>query len=77
MTSLVMGFGFHRSPTAAMMMGDDFHKFGRGRFDRNELSNMNMGGVNPSSRQIYLTFPADSTFREEDVSGYFRYLIKV
>ncbi|GMP72405.1 hypothetical protein CsSME_00030457 [Camellia sinensis var. sinensis] len=22
--------------------------------------------VNPGSRQIYLTFPADSTFREED-----------
>ncbi|KAF4361083.1 hypothetical protein F8388_016892 [Cannabis sativa] len=29
------------------------------------------GGVNPASRQIYLTFPADSTFREEDVSSYF------
>ncbi|GMN26208.1 hypothetical protein TIFTF001_001223, partial [Ficus carica] len=28
-------------------------------------------GVNPSARQIYLTFPADSTFREEDVSNYF------
>ncbi|KAH7672404.1 CCCH zinc finger domain-containing protein [Dioscorea alata] len=27
--------------------------------------------VNPGSRQIYLTFPADSTFREEDVSNYF------
>ncbi|XP_073063684.1 zinc finger CCCH domain-containing protein 53-like isoform X2 [Primulina eburnea] len=24
-----------------------------------------------SSRQIYLTFPSDSTFKEEDVSGYF------
>jgi hypothetical protein len=29
--------------------------------------------MNPGSRQIYLTFPADSTFREEDVSNYFRY----
>ena len=29
--------------------------------------------INPGSRQIYLTFPADSTFREEDVSNYFRY----
>ncbi|CAN0891847.1 Zinc finger CCCH domain-containing protein 22, partial [Linum grandiflorum] len=28
-----------------------------------------LGG--PSARQIYLTFPADSTFREEDVSNYF------
>ncbi|KAL2667121.1 hypothetical protein AAZV13_01G051300 [Glycine max] len=27
--------------------------------------------VNPASRQIYLTFPTDSTFREEDVSNYF------
>ncbi|SPT16303.1 unnamed protein product [Triticum aestivum] len=27
--------------------------------------------MNPGSRQIYLTFPADSTFREEDVSNYF------
>ena len=27
--------------------------------------------VNPASRQIYLTFPADSTFREEEVSNYF------
>ncbi|XP_057789784.1 zinc finger CCCH domain-containing protein 23-like [Salvia miltiorrhiza] len=26
---------------------------------------------NPGSRQIYLTFPADSTFKEEDVSTYF------
>ncbi|CAN1755462.1 Zinc finger CCCH domain-containing protein 53 [Linum perenne] len=28
-------------------------------------------GGGPSARQIYLTFPADSTFREEDVSSYF------
>ncbi|KAG6487440.1 hypothetical protein ZIOFF_056026 [Zingiber officinale] len=27
--------------------------------------------ANPSSRQIYLTFPADSTFSEDDVSNYF------
>ncbi|CAL0304327.1 unnamed protein product [Lupinus luteus] len=26
---------------------------------------------NPSSRQIYLTFPAESTFKDEDVSEYF------
>jgi len=25
-----------------------------------------------ASRQIYLTFPADSTFSEADVSNYFR-----
>ncbi|CAH9070575.1 unnamed protein product [Cuscuta europaea] len=29
------------------------------------------GYSNPSSCQIYLTFPADSTFTEEDVSSYF------
>ncbi|KAE8689644.1 putative calcium-transporting ATPase 11, plasma membrane-type-like [Hibiscus syriacus] len=44
---------------AALMMGDDMNKFNRA------------GMVNPASRQIYLTFPADSTFREEDVSNYF------
>ncbi|CAN1132506.1 Zinc finger CCCH domain-containing protein 46 [Linum perenne] len=49
---------------AALMNGEDMHKFGRARLDRNDL-------VNPASRQIYLTFPADSTFREEDVSNYF------
>jgi hypothetical protein len=46
------------------------HKFtGRPRLDRADLASM----MNPASRQIYLTFPADSTFREEDVSNYFRY----
>ncbi|XP_050385807.1 zinc finger CCCH domain-containing protein 53 isoform X2 [Argentina anserina] len=59
---------------AALMMGDDIHKFSRSpRMERNEFSMINGGGgmVNPASRQIYLTFPADSTFREEDVSNYF------
>ncbi|BBG96455.1 zinc finger CCCH-type family protein / RNA recognition motif-containing protein [Prunus dulcis] len=58
---------------AALMMGDDMHKFSRSRLERTDFS-MNGGGagmVNPASRQIYLTFPADSTFREEDVSNYF------
>ncbi|XP_076939510.1 zinc finger CCCH domain-containing protein 53-like [Bidens hawaiensis] len=50
---------------AALMIGDDMNKFGR---SRNKFS---MGMLNPGSRQIYLTFPADSTFREEDVSNYF------
>jgi hypothetical protein len=50
--------------------GDDAHKFmGRPRLDRADFASI----MNPGSRQIYLTFPADSTFREEDVSGYFRY----
>ncbi|XP_072959855.1 zinc finger CCCH domain-containing protein 53-like [Typha angustifolia] len=42
--------------------------FGRSRLlERSDFSSM----MNPGSRQIYLTFPADSTFREEDVSNYF------
>ncbi|XP_061960337.1 zinc finger CCCH domain-containing protein 22-like isoform X1 [Populus nigra] len=53
-----------RAAAAALMMGEDMHKFARSRLDRNDL-------INPASRQIYLTFPADSTFREEDVSNYF------
>ncbi|KAL0419545.1 UNVERIFIED_CONTAM: Zinc finger CCCH domain-containing protein 22 [Sesamum radiatum] len=40
---------------------------------RCDLSPMGFGaGASSSSRQIYLTFPADSTFKEEDVSNYFR-----
>ncbi|XP_016448437.2 zinc finger CCCH domain-containing protein 46 isoform X2 [Nicotiana tabacum] len=61
-----------RSAAAAFMMGEEFHKFGRCRPDRSDFSAMAMGGIsNSSSRQIYLTFPADSTFKEEDVSNYF------
>lgn len=55
---------------AALMMGEEMNKFGRSRLDRSDFS---MGMLNPGSRQIYLTFPADSTFREEDVSNYFRF----
>ncbi|XP_024996709.1 zinc finger CCCH domain-containing protein 55-like isoform X3 [Cynara cardunculus var. scolymus] len=61
-----------RSPSAALMMGEDFHKFGRFRPDRHDLAAMGLGNSSSSSRQIYLTFPADSTFKEEDVSNYFR-----
>ncbi|KAF8403751.1 hypothetical protein HHK36_011855 [Tetracentron sinense] len=57
---------------AALMMGEDVHKFGRSRLERNDFpATGGAGMVNPGSRQIYLTFPADSTFREEDVSNYF------
>ncbi|XP_020552658.1 zinc finger CCCH domain-containing protein 46 isoform X2 [Sesamum indicum] len=39
---------------------------------RHDYSSMGLAaGASPSSRQIYLTFPADSTFKEEDVSSYF------
>lgn len=58
------------------MMGDDMNKFNRSRLERNGFSiNGEAGMINPASRQIYLTFPADSTFREEDVSTYFRFLL--
>lgn len=30
------------------------------------------GGTVTGSRQIYLTFPAESTFTEQDVSNYFK-----
>uniref|UniRef100_A0ACD5W774 Uncharacterized protein n=2 Tax=Avena sativa TaxID=4498 RepID=A0ACD5W774_AVESA len=54
---------------AAMLLaaGDDMHRFSlrSPRMDRADLSN------NHGARQIYLTFPADSSFTEEDVSSYF------
>ncbi|KAK2974121.1 hypothetical protein RJ640_025470 [Escallonia rubra] len=59
---------------AALMMGEEMQKFGRSPrgIDRSEFfMNGGSGIMNPGSRQIYLTFPADSTFREEDVSNYF------
>lgn len=64
-----------RAAAAALMMSEDLHKFGRFRLERNEFSLNSPGMVNPASRQIYLTFPADSTFREEDVSNYFRFFL--
>ncbi|KAK4770606.1 hypothetical protein SAY87_031138 [Trapa incisa] len=54
---------------AALMMGEDIYKYGRSRLERNDFSVSGM--ASPASRQIYLTFPADSTFKEEDVSNYF------
>ncbi|ONK77850.1 uncharacterized protein A4U43_C02F11390 [Asparagus officinalis] len=50
-----------------MLVGDESKFMGRSRIDRSEFAGM----VNPTSRQIYLTFLADNTFREEDVSNYF------
>lgn len=59
------------------MMSEELQKFGRSRLERNDFSlNSPTGMINPASRQIYLTFPADSTFREEDVSNYFRFYKK-
>lgn len=64
---------FYRA-AAALMMADDLHKLNRSRFERGDFGlNGGVGIANPGSRQIYLTFPADSTFKEEDVSNYFKY----
>ncbi|KAI3840183.1 hypothetical protein MKX03_027950 [Papaver bracteatum] len=60
-----------RAAAAALLLGEDMQKFGRNRMERSEFSSSGGGMINPGSRQIYLTFPADSTFREEDVSNYF------
>ncbi|KAE8705729.1 Zinc finger CCCH domain-containing protein 46 [Hibiscus syriacus] len=64
---------YSTSPMDALMMDGDLHKPGHGcRPERNDFSAMGLGAaVNPGSRQIYLTFPADSSFKEEDVSNYF------
>ncbi|WVZ54716.1 hypothetical protein U9M48_005474 [Paspalum notatum var. saurae] len=58
---------------AAMLLGggggDDMHS----RFPARSPRMMDRGDLmaSPAARQIYLTFPADSTFSEEDVSNYF------
>ncbi|XP_038988280.1 zinc finger CCCH domain-containing protein 53-like isoform X1 [Phoenix dactylifera] len=53
---------------ALMLGGDETQRFTRwSRMERTDLAAMS----NRGSRQIYLTFPADSTFREEDVFNYF------
>ncbi|WCJ36863.1 Zinc finger CCCH domain-containing protein 55 [Euphorbia peplus] len=61
-----------RMGAASLLMGDEIHKFGQFRPERNEFLAMAMEEkANSASRQIYLTFPADSTFKDEDVSNYF------
>ncbi|XP_010468845.1 PREDICTED: zinc finger CCCH domain-containing protein 46-like isoform X1 [Camelina sativa] len=56
-----------QSRATDLMMGDDLKNLGRWRPERIDLSAMACS----ASRQIYLTFPADSVFREEDASNYF------
>ncbi|KAJ6299472.1 hypothetical protein OIU76_020442 [Salix suchowensis] len=54
------------------MTSDEFYKFGRTRGVRNDFLAMGMAEMaNSASRQIYLTFPAESSFKDEDVSNYF------
>lgn len=57
----------------ALMMEEEMRKFSQWRQERGDL--LAMGDAeksNSASRQIYLTFPAESTFKDEDVSEYFR-----
>lgn len=56
---------------AGLSMAEESSNSGRFRLERIDFSGGGMG--NPAARQIYLTFPADSSFKEEDVSKYFRF----
>ncbi|KAL9225071.1 hypothetical protein vseg_001038 [Gypsophila vaccaria] len=56
---------------ATLMMGEYLSKFSRSPRGLDSCR----PDLNPASRQIYLTFPADSTFREKDVSSYFRLIL--
>ncbi|CAH8373008.1 unnamed protein product [Eruca vesicaria subsp. sativa] len=59
----------HRSGGAGQF-GDEGYWFGSpGRHERDEF--LGMDKSNSASKQIYLTFPADSSFTDEDVSTYF------
>ncbi|CAN6479046.1 unnamed protein product [Victoria cruziana] len=50
-----------------VVLAEDAHRYLDCKSERSDL-----GGIVSGSRQIYLTFPAESTFTEEDVSNYFR-----
>ncbi|GMI89066.1 hypothetical protein like AT3G21100 [Hibiscus trionum] len=57
---------------AALMLGEEICNFSPGRSEMNEFLTMGLAEkANLASKQIYLTFPADSTFKDEDVSNYF------
>ncbi|XP_024959212.1 zinc finger CCCH domain-containing protein 18 isoform X2 [Cynara cardunculus var. scolymus] len=51
----------------SVILADEIAKYMDYNGDRNE-----QGGIVAGSRQIYLTFPAESTFTEQDVSNYFK-----
>ncbi|KAL4375875.1 hypothetical protein GQ457_02G037880 [Hibiscus cannabinus] len=50
----------------SVILAEDAPKYMENRNDRNDP-----GPIVSGSRQIYLTFPAESTFSEDDVSNYF------
>lgn len=51
----------------SVILAQDVPKYMEFIGDKNEH-----GGFIAGSRQIYLTFPSESTFTEQDVSNYFR-----
>ncbi|XP_024976077.1 zinc finger CCCH domain-containing protein 18-like [Cynara cardunculus var. scolymus] len=52
----------------SVVLADDASRFMENRYER---ANMNPGPIVSGSKQIYLTFPAESTFTEDDVANYF------
>lgn len=65
-------FLVQESQRAAFMMGEELYNIAWDRPERNEfLAAISGEKPNSASRQIYLTFPAESTFKDEDVSEYF------
>lgn len=50
-----------------MILAEDSAKYMDNRMEKSDP-----GPIVSGSRQIYLTFPAESTFTEEDVSNYFK-----
>ncbi|KAL4566763.1 hypothetical protein LXL04_030886 [Taraxacum kok-saghyz] len=51
-----------------LVLADDASRYMENRYERNSLS---PGPIVSGSKQIYLTFPADSTFTEDDAVNYF------
>ncbi|KAE8711344.1 zinc finger CCCH domain-containing protein 55-like isoform X2 [Hibiscus syriacus] len=57
---------------AALVLGEEICKFSKGRSEVNDFLEMGLAEkAYSASKQIYLTFPSDSTFKDEDVSNYF------
>ncbi|KAI3673696.1 hypothetical protein L6452_39822 [Arctium lappa] len=52
----------------SVVLADDASRFMENRYER---ANLNPGPIVSGSKQIYLTFPAESTFTEDDVANYF------
>ncbi|CAF1786301.1 hypothetical protein Bca4012_046355 [Brassica carinata] len=63
----------HALRDGALPFGDErYWSSSPGRLERMELMAMQFGDLsNSAARQIYLTFPAESTFKDEDVATYF------